>query len=143
MAHSEALWLDSDVILDWLMKRQPWFPSIDSLIRRSINGDWELWISPLTLANVYYIHRKQDGSVKAQRAIWGLTQLANVATLDCTHVASALSAGRTDFEDELQIASASSIPGLSAIITRNLSDYSHSHLPSMTADTWIQQHPAT
>ena len=53
----------------------------------------------------------------------------------------ALASGQRDFEDEMQIARASSQPGLTAIITRNLADYGRSALPALAADTWLQQHP--
>ncbi len=142
MARSEGLWLDSDVILDWLSARQPWVADIAELIRRSVAGEWALWISPLTLANVHYIYRKHDGSAKSLAAIRNLTLIANLAPMDSTHVFKALASGRLDFEDELQIASASCIPGLRAIITRNLPDYAHSPIPAMTAVAWIEAHPA-
>lgn len=142
MVHSNSLWLDSDVILDWLTKRQPWVAGITELVRRSVTGDWCLWVSPLILANVHYLYRKQEGSVKALEAIRQLTMIAEVAPLNSTHVQQALAAKNRDFEDALQIACASQVPGLSAIITRNLRDYQHASVPTMTADAWLEQHPA-
>lgn len=126
MALSKAVWLDCDVILDWLSNRQPWQNSITELIRRSVKGDWCLWVSPLTLANVYYLFRKQAGSVKALEAIKNLSQLASVASMDAAQVTQAIASGHSDFEDALQIACASGVPSLSAIITRDLPDYAHS-----------------
>jgi predicted nucleic acid-binding protein len=141
MARSELLWLDSDVLLDWLANRQPWDTAARELMRRGANGDWALWFSPLTLANVHYVYRKQAGAAKAIAAISALVQIGNVAAMDATHVKQAISSGHSDFEDEMQIASASNVPDLSAIITRNLSDYAHSTVPAMTAAFWLQQHP--
>jgi predicted nucleic acid-binding protein len=142
MARSEGLWLDCDVLLDWLSGRQPWVVDIAELIRRSVAGEWSLWISPLTLANVHYIYRKHDGSTKSLAAIRNLTLIANLATMDSTHVLEALASERLDFEDELQIACASCVPGLVAIITRNLPDYGNSPIPAMTARAWLDAHPA-
>lgn len=63
--------------------------------------------------------------------------------MDSGHVTQALASGHSDFEDEMQIASASSLPGLSSVITRNIPDYAHSSIPAMTAQSWLEQHPAS
>jgi hypothetical protein len=94
------------------------------------------------LANVHYIYRKHAGAVKAIAAIQTLTNTGTIATMDSSHVMQAIASGHSDFEDEIQIACAGAVPGLTAIITRNLPDYSHSSVPSMTAQTWLEQHPA-
>ena len=39
MAHSDLLWLDSDILLDWLCARQPWEPAATELIERAIQGE--------------------------------------------------------------------------------------------------------
>lgn len=141
MARSDALWLDSDVILDWLAARQPWDASATEIIERAILGEWVLWFSPLTLANVHYIYRKHAGAAKAITAIQTLTDAGVIATMDSSHVMQAIASGHSDFEDEIQIASANAVTGLTAIITRNLPDYSHSPVPAMTAQAWLEQHP--
>ena len=130
MARSDLLWLDSDVILDWLADRKPWDSAASEIIERSICGEWALCFSPLTLANVHYIYRKHSGTADSLNAIATLAKIGRVATMDSGHVTQALSTGRSDFEDELQIASASSLPELTAIITRNLADYSHGSVPA-------------
>ena len=141
MARFDSLWLDSDVVLDWLAQRQPWAPAITKLMERGVAGEWILWVSPVILANAHYLYRKQEGSAKALDAIRRLTIIAEVASLDAAHVRQALATGHRDFEDELQIACASQVPGLSAIITRNLRDYQHAPVPILTAEEWLAQHP--
>jgi predicted nucleic acid-binding protein len=141
MARSELLWLDSDVILDWLANRKPWDAAATEIIERAILGEWAICYSPLTLANVHYIYRKHSDNAASLSAIATLARIGSVATMDSGHVRQALAGGHSDFEDELQIASASSLPGLTAIITRNLTDYSHAPVPAMTAQDWLLQHP--
>lgn len=138
MDRSERLWLDSDVLLDWLCDRKPWAAAADEVIDRALDGHCELWLSALTLANAFYIHRKQAGTAAALAALRTLTQLVNIAPLDQTHVRQALASGRTDFEDELQLASAGGVPGLTTILTRNLGDYAHGPVPAMTAEEWLR-----
>ena len=142
MARSDSLWLDSDIILDWLAARQPWDEAATETIERAILGEWVLWFSPLTLANVHYIYRKHAGAAQAGVAIKTLANAGTIATMDSSHVMQAIASSHNDFEDEIQIACASAVTGLTAIITRNLPDYSHSPVPVMTAQAWLEQHPA-
>jgi predicted nucleic acid-binding protein len=141
MARSEAVWVDSDVLLDWLGMRQPWEKAASELIERAIMGEWDLWFSPLTLANIFYVYRRQAGSAKARVAIEEIVGFGNIATLGAAHVGLALASGRADFEDEIQMACAIGAPGISAIITRNLADYRRGVLPVLTAEEWIARHP--
>ena len=136
MARSERLWLDLDVLLDWLCDREPWAAAADEVIDRALDGYCELWLSALTLANASYIHRKQAGTAAALAALRTFTQLVNIAPLDQTHVRQALASGRTDFE--VQLASAGGVPGLTTILTRNLGDYAHGPVPAMTAEQWLR-----
>lgn len=137
MGHSEFLWLDSDIILDWLAHRQPWDTAAKELIQRGIMGEWNICFSPLTLANVHYVYRKQAGTAKSLIAIRKIVTLGTVIGMNANHVQQALDSGQPDFEDELQIACASQIPNLRAIITRNLVDYAHSPVSAMSADEWL------
>ncbi len=141
MAHSDLLWLDSDILLDWLCARQPWEPAATELIERAVSGEWGLAYSPLTLANIFYIYRKQAGTAKALATLATLSRLGTIADLTAEHVRKALADNKADFEDELQIACACSARGLTAIITRNLTDYAHSPVPATSASDWLAGHP--
>lgn len=137
------LWLDTYVLLDWLCDRQPWAPAAEELLNRAVDGHWQLWLSALSLANAFYIDRKQSGTAPAPASLGVITRIVRIAPLEEFHVRQALATGRPDFEDELQIASAGSVPGLTAIITRNLGDYAGAAVPAVTAEDWLAQHPLT
>lgn len=141
MARSDLLWLDSDVLLDWLAARQPREAAATEIIERAIAGDWRPTYSTLTLANIFYLYRKLAGTEKALGTIGTLSRLGTIADLTAAHVHVALATARPDFEDELQIACAASVAGLTAIITRNVADYAHSPVPAMSASDWLAGHP--
>ena len=141
MADSNLLWLDSDILLDWLGGRQPWDAAATELVERAIAGEWRLLYSPLTLANIFYIYRRQAGTEKALATLGTLSRLGTIADLTALHVRKALTSAHPDFEDALQIACAGSVPGLTAIITRNVKDYAHSPVPAMSASDWLAGHP--
>lgn len=141
MASSDLLWLDSDILLDWMCARSPWDAAATELIERAINGEWRLIYSPLTLANIFYIYRKLADTQKALRALVTLSHTGMIADMTGLQAHTALASGRQDFEDELQIACAESVPGLTSIITRNLTDYAHCRVSVMTAADWLATHP--
>ncbi|HEX2750429.1 MAG TPA: PIN domain-containing protein [Verrucomicrobiales bacterium] len=141
MAHSDLLWLDSDILLDWLCARQPWDRAATELIERAVSSEWRLVYSPLTLANIFYIYRKLAGTEKALATLGTLSRLGMIADLTAAHVYKALAGKHPDFEDELQIACAGGVPGLTAIVTRNVNDYTHSPVPAMSASDWLASHP--
>lgn len=140
MAPPDILWVDSDILLDWLAKRAPWEEAATGLIKCAARSQCPLWLSPLTLANLFYVLRKQAGTAAALNAVRVLTDIVQIAGMDGSHVLTALKENRPDFEDELQIAAARSAGFLTAIITRNLSDYRHAGLKVMTAGDWLKQH---
>lgn len=94
------------------------------------------------LGSRHSLWRTFTTSATAIAAIQTLTNTGTIATMDSSHVMQALASGHSDFEDEIQIACGSAVTGLTAIITRNLSDYSNSPVPAVTAQAWLEQHPA-
>ncbi len=141
MDRREVLWLDSDVLLDHLASRTPWNGAALELFSRAARNEIGLWVSPLILANVFYVLRKIAGSEAAILEIRAISALLGIAGMGRDEVIRALGTGRLDFEDELQIATASNIEGLSAIITRNARDYAGAGIRVLSAETWLSENP--
>jgi predicted nucleic acid-binding protein len=140
MARVESLWVDSDILLDYLGNRQPWVSAASQLLDLATTSEVKLWVSPLILANVFYLLRKQIGTEQALESIAILASLLEIAGMGRNEVHAALASARSDFEDALQTATAEAVPGLSALITRNVRDYALSRIPAMTAEAWLAIH---
>lgn len=141
MAAREILWLDSDIILDQFLRREPWCSSAEGLLVRGASGGMVLVTSALVLANVFYVHRRVTGKHGALDDIKKLMQFVDIADIGLQQVVEALASGHPDFEDALQMATAETVPGLSAIITRNKPDYAAGRIPILTAEEWLAAHP--
>jgi len=120
--------LDSDVVFDFLLVRQPFFQAARELMLRNTNGEFEGYISSITPVNLFYHGRKIVGAAKIRQGIADLLKLVRVCPITQASLIQALALPFADFEDAVQHASATEA-GLDAIVTRNLKDYKNSTLP--------------
>jgi predicted nucleic acid-binding protein len=120
--------IDTDVVLDLLLKRQPFFTDAFTLWQAADQGRFERYVAAITPINVFHIARKANGAAAAHRVIDELLAVVRVAPVDAVIAQAASSSGFADFEDAVQIASALAI-GLDAIVTRNLAGYTAAKLP--------------
>ncbi len=59
------IFLDSDVILDLLLGRPPFFRPAAELFERIQDGEIEGFVSPLIFSNLFYILRKEESAAEA------------------------------------------------------------------------------
>lgn len=126
------LFLDTDVVIDLLAKRAPYYKAVAQLFHFSELGKVKLYISSLSYSNTYYIVRKFGSH---QETIAVLKQLENfVETMDVTKdiISASLYSDFKDFEDAIQYHTALSSEKISVIATRNIKDYKKSLLEVMT-----------
>jgi predicted nucleic acid-binding protein len=114
--------LDTDVVLDLLLKREPYDKEAEKLFLLGADNSVELYVNSITPINVFYIGRKLKGREAASDAVQRLLALVQVAVVDSFVLSDAFSFGLTDFEDAVQCSAAIS-EGLDAVVTRNLEDY--------------------
>ena len=130
------LFIDSDIILDLLIKRNEYessallFTQID---KKEVKG----YTSPIVLANVHYIMTKYGGKDKSIQNLRNLRKILSILTLDEKIIDEALYTEAPDFEDSIQyIVSAKN--EIDFIITRNLKDYKGSNVPVLTATEFLE-----
>ncbi|CAN5734418.1 hypothetical protein BH24ACI1_BH24ACI1_24690 [soil metagenome] len=54
--------LDTDVNLDFVLQRQPFFAEASEIFTRLGNGEFDAYVSAVTPINVYYFTRKAKGN---------------------------------------------------------------------------------
>ncbi len=117
--------LDNDVVLDFLLTRQPFFAEADKIFVRLQNKEFDAYISTITPINAFYTTRKEKGKDTAFKSVEGLLKLVEVCRTDKSVLQNAFRLGFSDFEDAVQCASAMA-ENLGAIVTRNAKDYKNS-----------------
>jgi predicted nucleic acid-binding protein len=126
------LFIDSDVIIDFFTDREPFANPASELFELSESGNVHLFISAVSINNVYYILRKFLGHPKAIEVIHDLMQMTEILGTTKHELLNALSSDFSDFEDAVQYSTALLVDSLDAIITRNTKDYRHSRIAVMT-----------
>lgn len=132
--------LDTDVILDLFLNRQPFVIEAAAIWQANENRRFVGYVSAITPVNVFYIARKLKGVVVAQQAVIEIITALQVCPLDHAMMRAAMALPLKDYEDAVQHASAAA-NGLDAIITRNLADYAGANLPVLSPGDFLSRLP--
>lgn len=96
------VFLDTDVIIDFLIDRQPHTNAATLIFELCENGIIEIYTSSLCVINVHYVIKRVIGEKKAREVIHELLYLFEVLEVSKDHLISALKSDFKDFEDALQ-----------------------------------------
>jgi len=130
--------IDTNVVLDLLLEREPFFESTIILFEQIERGKLSGYIAATTITNIFYIIRKIKGREVALAAINRLLIGFQFGAVDRQTVETALSLGLKDFEDSIQLACAT-INQLDAIISRDSKDFMGSPLPIYSPTELLNQ----
>src|SRR5580658_3452269 len=72
------LFLDSDVLLDWLLKSEPFSSYTQTLINESIRQNFKVSTSVLIIANINFILSKRTSITNARENIKRVVTLINI-----------------------------------------------------------------
>ena len=129
--------LDTDVNLDFILQRQPFFAEADEIFLRCSNGDFEAYVCDITPVNIFYIGRKEIGRQPTVQAIADLLRMAKICTVEKNILQMALTSPITDYEDAVQHECAAA-ENLDAIVTRNTKDYKNSSVKIYSPSEFLQ-----
>ncbi len=132
-----SFFLDSDVILDFLLDRNPFNFSADEIFEKGYNKNIQIFFSSLTVANIHYLLRKQYGNDGALNKIAELLSFCQILPVTEKEIFAAMKSGFSDFEDAIQYFTALQNPEIKGIITRNLSDYRKSKISVFSPEIFL------
>jgi predicted nucleic acid-binding protein len=132
-----SFFLDSDVILDYLLRREPFNVPAREIFGFAFNKEIQIYFSSLTVANIHYLLRKHYGNEGALDKITELASFCKILPVSEREIFAAMKSGFSDFEDAIQHFTAIQNPEIEGIITRNLSDYRKSQLPVFTPEVFL------
>ena len=126
------LLIDTNVILDILRKREPFFEDSYQAIRTAIDNNDECYISVTAATDIFYILRKAlQSAEQAKEYLGSLARLAEFTDVLAVDALDALSSEVADYEDAVVEAVADRI-GADYILTRNIKDYLNAKIPAVT-----------
>lgn len=134
----EKVFVDTNVVIDLLAKREPFYKEAQNLFTLSDKSEIELLISSLTFANAYYSIIRHHKEVDAKKYLSKFKVLVTILPLEDKNIELALSSDFKDFEDGLQYYIAMDNEA-DIIITRNKKDFKSSKIPVMTAAEYLKR----
>lgn len=117
--------LDTNVILDIALQREPFVAHAIDVLRIAQHRRFALFVTATTITDLYYIARKAKGRENALGFLRELLQFVEVAGVDRQVIVDALQSDMIDFEDAVQDYAAQRA-GITMIITRNQADFTQS-----------------
>lgn len=120
--------IDTNVILDVLLKREPFYTSSADVLNLSRRDNFNLYVSASAITDIYYIanqNLKNKSDVK--ELIANLLKIISVAGVSENEIRNALALSWGDFEDSVQY-SVALLQDMEGIITRNISDYKNAEI---------------
>jgi predicted nucleic acid-binding protein len=129
----DRLFLDTNVVLDLLGEREPFYYSAAKIATISDKGEAHLTLSALTYSTVFYILSKFEGRKVVIEKLRKFKVIAETSDLTDRIIEKAFSSRFSDFEDALQYHCAIR-KECSILITRNVKDFMRSEIPVMTPD---------
>jgi len=131
------LYIDSDIILDLLLKRYDYYNNAAELMTKIDKRKYKGYTTPLVIENIHYIMKKFGGKKKSIKNIRKLRKLISILSIDEKIVDEALLSDNTDFEDAIQYIT-SEKNNIDFIITRNKGDFKNSKLPVLNAKEFLR-----
>lgn len=130
------IFLDTNIILDLLGERVPFFDSIAKVATLADQKKITLIVSPLSFTTIDYVLNKYEISESVLNKLRKFKIICEVRELNEETIDKALNSSFKNFPDAAQYFTALQ-SNCSIIITRNGKDFKHSTIPIMTAEEYL------
>ena len=130
------LFIDTNVMLDLLGERAPFYESIAKIATLADKGEIIMAASALSYATVSYFLSKFETLETAKVKLRKFKIISEICSLDESVIEKGLNSSFKDFEDSLQYFSALKAD-CDILITRNGKDFQQSQIPVMTGEEYL------
>lgn len=124
---------DTNIILDLLLQREPFYKNAHTLISKVEAGQISGYLCATTITTIHYFVTKQQGKKSAMNTIASLLKLFEVANVTRSVLIDAIEADDYDYEDSVLYKSAYHA-GASFIVTRDKKGFNKSDLPALSPE---------
>ena len=134
------IFIDTDVLLDILLIRQPHFDdSLQILLLRN-NKELELYTSTSIIINIHYIARKQYDKETAAKGVFEILKFVEIIESSKKILTACFKHNYADVEDAIQYFTALQNASLDYYITRNIKHFGFKtkNLPVVTPSQFLK-----
>lgn len=132
------VFVDTNVVLDFLLKREGFFEDARMVMVLGYNKLCDLYMSSLSFSNIAYIARKELAGDDLYDCFSDIRELLSVSSVTQEEVDGAIKLKAKDFEDAIQYFSAKSMDA-DCIVTRNTKDFAFSEIAVLTPGEFLKQ----
>ena len=130
------VYIDCNIINDWILDRMPFSPYAAKLISLIEKKEVNAYISPLILANTYYIIKKERDKIIAEEFLNDCKKLFRILDITQEICLKAIDNKYKDFEDDLHYYTAI-YNKIDYIITRNKVDFHEKGIKIRNAEEYL------
>ena len=134
----DKLFLDTNVVVDLLGEREPFYNSIAKIVTLADNGKIQLIVSALTYSTVFYLLSRFEDNEIVKEKIRKFKIIAETSDLTDKIIEKGLSSKFKDFEDSLHYYCAVKMD-CNILITRNGKDFKESVIPVFSPDEYLSR----
>ena len=129
--------LDTNVILDLLVVRQPWEREAFIIKGIAYFGDAEVWVPAKSFTDIFYIMRRSFKPERVQELFLELRDVFHLCSLDEEDIFAACERCWPDFEDCLVALCAEKVKA-DYIVTRDKEGFADASVPALTPHDFIE-----
>ncbi|MBN3961175.1 PIN domain-containing protein [Nostoc sp. NMS8] len=131
--------IDTNIVLDFLLQREPFFQDAELLFQKIDSGRIVGYVTATTLTDIFYISRRHTRSIEqARQAVSEMLTAMVICPVNRAVLEPAFGSGLADFENAIQIACAIA-QSLDAILIRDTQGFLSSSLPVLSIHELLQQ----
>ena len=134
------VYIDSNVIIDVLQEREPFFKDSFRIIQLGLEDEIEIFMSAGEITNIYYVIRKSlKDAVAAREKNFLFANYVKICKAASEDITNAIILFIPDFEDAV-IAAIARREKADFIITRNEADFENSPVPAINPAQFIKKY---
>lgn len=134
--------IDTNVILDWIMAREPNATNAKQIMEQCLFGQVQGYVTSHSLTDIFYILRKDYSVEKRKQLLKLLCEGMSIIPENCQTILRALNRKEwQDLEDALQMQCAKEV-GVEYIVTQNLKDFQISEVKAVCEEEFCMMIPS-
>ena len=131
----KKIFIDSNVLIDFLLDREPYAVFATEILTIAHQGEIQAFVSSLAFSHMFYLCRKNLGKTETLTRLKKLNKIVTVLPVHEETISDALVADFSDFEDAIQYHCSAQEKNMGASIANNIKYFSKVEIPVMTAKT--------
>lgn len=130
------LLLDTNILIDYLGRREPFFAQAERIVAAGFFGDATLWMAAQSPKDAFYVLERYASSQHIQQALLETYRIITPVALTADDLTRAARLQWDDYEDCL-IAIAAQKARADYLITRDAKGFDRSMVPALSPTAWL------